>query len=291
MQLYPYYVLLSLEYDGSLYGGWQRHGKPGEELPLPLPSVQQEVERAAASCLETDHIVCVQVAGRTDKAVHALDQRCALRIPRAVDIDWFQSQINSLLVEKRIAIKSATFCPDEKFKVFRKRYKYILQVPKESQHLSPNASLHQYSRFEVSLNLRRLQDALDCMVGTHDFQHLCKKKKGLGKTVRTVYTASVVAASNEDELPQFKVLSDPTLHWSLEDHEFWIITMESNGFMWHQVRRMVSLALKVSQGKWPVESIDDVMNGVRVGPASAPARGLYLDHVWLNDRDNHPADE
>mmetsp|Transcript_34329 Transcript_34329/g.39103 ORF Transcript_34329/g.39103 Transcript_34329/m.39103 type:complete len:404 (+) Transcript_34329:104-1315(+) len=284
----PYYILLSLEYDGSLYGGWQRQGKQGEELLLPLPSVQQEVEKAAASCLETDHIVCVQVAGRTDKAVHALDQWCALRVPRVIDTEWFRRQVNISLVEKRIAIKSVTFGPDEKFKVFRKRYKYIIQVPKGSQHQRPNASLHDYSRYEYrSLSLHRLQDALDCMVGTHDFQYLCKKKKGLGRTVRTIFTASVVTASKEEELPQFKILSNPVLRWSLEDHDFLIVTMESNGFLWHQVRRMISLALTVSQSKWPVESIDEVMKGVRVGPASAPARGLYLDHVWLNSNNSH----
>lgn len=278
------YVLLCVEYDGSIYGGWQRQGKQGNELCLPLPSVQEEVERAAARCLKIEQIVCVQVAGRTDKGVHALNQWCALRVPQGIDLGCFRQEINHSLANKRIAVKTATFCPDKKFKVLRKRYKYIIQIPKSNVDKRPIESLQPYSRHESrSLNLDRLRCALNFMVGTHDFRHFSKKKKGAGHTVRTIYEASAVAASREDELPRFDLLNDPSLCWTLNCHDFWIITFEGNGFLWHQVRRMVSLALYVSQERLPAESVKEVIQGLRACPASAPARGLYLDHVWLNE--------
>jgi len=280
------YLLLCLEYDGSIYGGWQRQGKQGNELCLPLSSVQEEIEKAAALCLKVAQTVCVQVAGRTDKGVHALNQWCALRVPKGIDLGCFQQQINQLLVKKHIAIKTAAFCPDKKFKVLKKRYKYIVQIPKSKDNKRPIQSLQAYSRYESrSLSLDRLQCALNFLVGTHDFRHFSKKKKGAGQTVRTIYKASVIPASRADELPHFELLNDPPLSWTLNCHDFWIITFEGNGFLWHQVRRMVSLALNISQDRWPAESVKEVMEGLRVCPTSAPARGLYLDHIWLNEND------
>mmetsp|Transcript_32794 Transcript_32794/g.49435 ORF Transcript_32794/g.49435 Transcript_32794/m.49435 type:complete len:293 (+) Transcript_32794:39-917(+) len=278
------YILLCSEYDGSIYGGWQRQGKQGNELCMPLPSVQEEIERAAALCLKVQQVVCVQVAGRTDKGVHALNQWCALRVSTISDLEYFRQKINHLLVDKRIAIKSAKHCSNKKFQAVRKRYKYIVQIPKNLYDKRPIQSLQPYSRHESrSLNIDLLQKALDLMVGTHDFQHFSKKKKGVGQTVRTIYKASAVATSKIDELPHFQILNDPSLCWSLTCHDFWIITFEGNGFLWHQVRRMVSLALNVSHGRLPAESVNEVMKGHRDCPVSAPARGLYLDRVWLNE--------
>ena len=57
-------IKLTLEYDGSAYGGWQRQPHS--------PTVQGEVERAIrAFDPELEH---VQVAGRTDSGVHAIGQ-------------------------------------------------------------------------------------------------------------------------------------------------------------------------------------------------------------------------
>lgn len=281
------YVLLSIEYHGDRYGGWQRQGKQGDDhLLLPLPSVQQVVESAAAHVLLTDFVTCVQVAGRTDKGVHALDQRCALRVPITIDIKCFAEQMNRHLREKHsIAVRVATVCQNVKFVVVRKRYKYILQIPKRQANRRPLEGLHQFSRHESRpIDLDLLKNAMAVMVGTHDFQHLSKQKEPKASTTRTVYSASITVAATNDDLPTFRFASSPS--WNVENHDFWTIHVESSGFLWHQMRRMVSLAIKVAQGSWPVGSVLDVLEGKRIGPASAPARGLYLDRVWLAGEDD-----
>jgi tRNA pseudouridine38-40 synthase len=275
------YVLLSIEYHGGLYGGWQRQGKQGEDLSLPLQSVQQVVEFAAARVLNEDFITCVQVAGRTDKGVHALDQRCALRVPITIDLASFLEKMNAQLrLNHLIAVCSADFHPNEKFVVVKKRYKYVLQIPRSQQNKRPVECLHQYSRHESrKVDLDLLKNALQLMVGTHDFQHLSKQKEPKANTTRTVYAACISVASTSEDLPSFRIASTPA--WNVGDHEFCTIHVEGSGFLWHQVRRMVSLTLKVAQGSWPMDSVLDVLEGKRIGPASAPARGLYLDRVWL----------
>jgi tRNA pseudouridine(38-40) synthase len=250
-------------------------------LGLPLPSVQQVVEAAAARILNTDYITCVQVAGRTDQGVHALDQRCALRVPASIDMNTFQEEMNIQLKDKLVAVHRAIFCADEKFVVTRKRYVYVLQIPKSKNDKRPVEGLHEYTRHESRyLDLESMRSALKLMVGTHDVSNLSKRQgQAEGPAIRTVHEAYVSVVATVDELPSFQVTQSPL--WRLENHDFWIISVEGSGFLWHQVRRMVSLALKVAQGSWPVDSVVEVMEGKRVGPSSAPSRGLYLCRMWV----------
>lgn len=277
------YVLLSLEYHGNLYGGWQRQGQQGQDLGLPLPSVQQTVEEAAARVLNTDFITCVQVAGRTDKGVHALDQRCALRVPTTIgNVEEFRMQMNDQLRDKSVAIRTTKIGPDEKFVVTRKRYVYVLQVPKSPVDKRPAEGLHRYTRHESKdLDLESLRSVFKMMEGTHDFSNLAKQQgQAEGPAIRTIHEATVTVAASIDELPSFQATASSPA-WNLDNHDFWIISLEGSGFLWHQVRRMVSLSLKVAQGAWSLDSVTQVMEGHRVGPTSAPSRGLYLDQVWL----------
>jgi len=89
-------VLLTLEYHGTNYGGWQRQ----DNDLITFPSVQGTLEDAATlTCHEFsstpgDTIIMIPTSnsggsavimsgtsGRTDRAVHALDQHCLLRLP------------------------------------------------------------------------------------------------------------------------------------------------------------------------------------------------------------------
>ena len=63
-------IALGLQYDGSLYSGWQSQ--------LSLNTIQDELEKALAAFIGKDasqsHPVRVITAGRTDTGVHALGQ-------------------------------------------------------------------------------------------------------------------------------------------------------------------------------------------------------------------------
>ena len=277
------YILLRVEYQSTRaapFGGWQRQGKPGENF-TPLPSVQSTVEEVASRILEYS-VVCVQVAGRTDKGVHSLDQRCALRVPASLnDLEDFREQMNEVLVPEGIAILDCRKKSRERFRVMRKRYQYILQIPKIEIGKRPVKSLHDFSRYQShSLDSKRLNQALECFVGTHDFRFL-SKESGLVNTKRTVYQAFSSVATRASDLPVFQHLSTPDWQNNITTHNFWVLTFESNGFLRHQVRRMVSLALEIGEGNCEVSQVRQVMKGETKAPRLAPARGLYMEKLWL----------
>lgn len=277
------YILLRVEYQSTRvapFGGWQRQGKPGENF-TPLPSVQSTIEEVASAILKYT-TVCVQVAGRTDKGVHSLDQRCALRVPASLEnlVD-FREKMNGVIVPQGIAILDCKEKSSKRFRVVRKRYQYILQIPKSEIDKRPVKSLHDFSRYQShSLDLRRLNQALECFVGTHDFRFL-SKEAGLVNTTRTIHQAFSSVATRASDLPTFQHLSTPDWENNIATHNFWVLTFESNGFMRHQVRRMVSLALEVGEGNFEVARVIQVMKGETKAPRLAPARGLYMEQLWL----------
>ena len=78
---------LDIEYDGSLYAGWQRQA--GQ------PSVQQAIEQAIEKfCGEA---VSLRGAGRTDAGVHATAQVAHVDLAKAWPDDKVRDAINAHL--------------------------------------------------------------------------------------------------------------------------------------------------------------------------------------------------
>ncbi|TIT45428.1 MAG: tRNA pseudouridine synthase A, partial [Mesorhizobium sp.] len=87
---------LDIEYDGSLYAGWQRQADQ--------PSVQQAIEQAIEKfCGEQ---VSLRGAGRTDAGVHATGQVAHVDLVKAWSNDKVRDAVNAHLqaAKARIAI-------------------------------------------------------------------------------------------------------------------------------------------------------------------------------------------
>ena len=80
-------VLLTIEYDGSAYCGWQRQ--------LNGPSVQQKVEEALFKV--TGERVGITGASRTDAGVHALGQRAHFDMESTIPADKVPFALNTRL--------------------------------------------------------------------------------------------------------------------------------------------------------------------------------------------------
>ena len=150
-------VVLSLEYDGTKYNGWQRQGIQENQL---AKSVQGALEYATAAALSSvsgkkvEKVVMIQASGRTDKGVHALDQRCVLRVPRSAMLiiessssSSFLAKVNSNLPEDIAVLKYQHFLERKILSIRKKRYTYIIQQPSfaEGTLARPNAELHNYT--------------------------------------------------------------------------------------------------------------------------------------------------
>lgn len=301
------YVFLHVEYDGTNFCGWQRQGKQSEKQFTPLASVQATLERAASAAVchtsnqEESVCVCVQASGRTDKGAHALDQKCAIRIPHRDFLEKasFLSRINDALLPHNVVVLSWVAVPPARQIFVRKRYKYVIQQPAKGNdnmmhNPRPIPYLQNYSWYLAkTFDLDAIRKAMFHFVGTHDFRPL-SNETGRTNTTRTIWKSELRVVDSELELPRFQSVQMPPRrkrtnenNVSDNNHYFIILEFEADGFLQHQVRRMVSVLRKIGEGDWAPGMIEQILEGRPYkAPPSAPSRGLYLDKVWLQQDDN-----
>ena len=84
-------VLLTIEYDGTDFSGWQR--QPG------LRTVQGELERVLSILCRFP--VSIDGTGRTDAGVHALGQRASFSGSFGIPVERIPAAANDLLAVSR----------------------------------------------------------------------------------------------------------------------------------------------------------------------------------------------
>ena len=89
--------LLTLEYDGAAYAGWQRQKN--------AVTVQEKVETALRTLLGVKTVV--YASGRTDAGVHAAGQAAHFDSERVLDKERFRYSLNALLPDdvKAVALR------------------------------------------------------------------------------------------------------------------------------------------------------------------------------------------
>ncbi|MHB8564074.1 MAG: tRNA pseudouridine(38-40) synthase TruA [Acidiferrobacteraceae bacterium] len=232
-----------LEYDGSGFRGWQYQAD--------RRSLQEVVEQALSRV--ADSVVRVIVAGRTDSGVHALRQVIhfdseAVRsnhswlrganthLPRGVSLLWL-SQVD------------ASF--HARFSATARHYRYfILNRPVRPAILAGRVSW-EYRPLDVA----RMREAAEALVGTHDFTSFraiqCQAKSPVREVTRLVIerVGEVVT-----------------------------ITVSANGFLHHMVRNIAGVLMAIGAGEresaWAGEVLD-ARDRTRGGMTASPD-GLYL---------------
>ena len=292
-----FFALLRVEYNGRNYGGWQRQGKIGANV-VRLSSVQATLEGALSQlcCSSSEGVVCVQVSGRTDKGTHALDQQCAFRLPNQRFLnDAFLSNLNQILQPKEIHVLDCVSVPSNLRQIFvKKRYVYLIHQPNtcittalrnsgannKQEHGIP--LLRHYSWYvPKKLNVEAIRVALSYFHGTHDFQYVSNEAKRTN-TIRTISKSMIHKVIDfKTELPMFQNLANLDIGNDTAKDEFLVIEFEANGFLQHQVRRMVAILRLIGEGTWDPDMVHSILQGMEYKvPASAPSRGLYLSKVW-----------
>ena len=88
--------LITISYDGSKYYGFQRLNNER--------SVQKEIERALTKINKSK--VEIKGAGRTDRGVHALDQKCHFDLDINISENGIKQALNSLLPRAWMVVSS-----------------------------------------------------------------------------------------------------------------------------------------------------------------------------------------
>ena len=245
-------VLLTLEYDGTDYVGWQVQPNG--------PSVQAEVERALATLHKAPRRVTA--AGRTDAGVHARGQVVSFPEERPLPLAAYVKGLNALLPED-VAVQRASLEPDG-FDARRsargKRYRYLIE---NVATRAPLGRLHAWQLFG-RLDVGAMREAAAHLLGRHDFACFQAADCACAHAVREVRRADV--------------LGEPGGRIEL--------VFEATAFVKHMVRNVVGTLVEVGQGKRAPGALPALLarrDRREAGP-TAPPQGLCLEEVFYPSR-------
>ena len=240
-------VAFIVEYDGTDYAGWQ--------IQKNDITVQQKIEEALLT-LNKGHIT-VTGAGRTDSGVHAKGQCGHFDIDSDIPAEKFTFILNTRL-PKDIRIKKTWEAEADfhsRFSAKGKRYIYRIFNAPYSSALMGRFTMH----VPENLDIKKMQQAAQFIVGTHDFKAFCAQGSSVKTTVRTV---SKVEVKKENELIE--------------------ITVEGTGFLYNMVRIIAGTLIEVGKNKKTPEMVKEIIEGKTRKEAgmTADAQGLTMDEVF-----------
>ena len=262
-------LLLTIEYDGSNFFGWQRQSE--------ARTVQGDLEKVLSEvCGST---ILINGASRTDAGVHAYGQTASFKGDWTIPTDKILVAANNLLSggqnyagsvgDVRItSIEEVALDFHARYNAKEKTYIYKIRNCYEKDVFDRNYSY----QIVKPLNLEFMQKAARDVVGTHDFK--CFQAMGgkeLNSTVRTISNLQIYEDIIEEEL-------------NLGGFQDRIITIEitGNGFLYNMVRILTGTLVDIGIGKIGQRSMAKAIESMDREKAghTAPPQGLYLSEVF-----------
>ena len=194
-------ILLTVEYDGSAYAGWQRQ--------INGLAVQQVLEEVLASACR--HPVTVTGSSRTDAGVHARMQMVHFDTGCTIPPDKYPFVLNNLLPPD-IRVQAAREVPPDfhaRFLTSGKTYTYRILNSRHGSALLRATHWH----VPVPLDVPAMREALTFLPGTHDFAAFQAAGGTARTTIRTIDRAEL--RSDGPEI---------------------VITVSGNAFLYNMVR-------------------------------------------------------
>lgn len=259
-------ILLTLEYDGSLFHGWQE-----QEGQL---TVQGTLEEALSSvCLKP---IKVFGTSRTDAGVHALAQCCNFKENIDIPTDRIAHAVNNMLSGGRYGAGSKlsairVLSAEEKPAGFHARFdckgkKYIYRLCDEGASVFER----NYCYFvDEKLDIQAMNEACKYIVGTHDFAAFQSSGASPRRTtVRTISSAKVsrIYRDNGDSSEvQIEICGD--------------------GFLYNMVRIVTGTLVEIGIGKRSSSDMKSIVSSIDRKQAghTAPPCGLYLAEIYFGD--------
>ena len=265
-------VLLTIEYDGTGFSGWQRQPE--------ARTVQGTVEKVLMEMIGEP--LTVEGVSRTDAGVHACDQKAVFRADLRIPVERLAKVVNDRLQgrpESRaenddVRIVSAEEVPDDfrvRDHVAGKTYRYSIRNASEMPVFDRN---YRYL-VKQNLDVERMREAAEFIKGTHDF--ICFQAAGgePGKTtVRTIKDIKIsegplqtVAPGGAGEYPR-DIFIDIT----------------GDGFLYNMVRIITGTLVEIGLGKREPDEVKKIIESRDRTNAghTAPPQGLCLMRVFLD---------
>lgn len=249
-------IKLVISYDGTNYCGWQKQRNG--------ITIQEEIEKRLSTM--TTEVISLHGAGRTDAGVHAHGMVAHFCCVSSIPCEVIQRGANSMLpgAIRILDIEEVDSSFHARYSAIGKKYHYTIYTGNIQPPFLRFTSLH-VSR---PLNLLRMQDCLDVVIGKHDFssfENVGSRDKSIttGKgAVRTIHSTSLIQETEEIIILEFK----------------------GDGFLKNMVRNLTGTILEAGREKITVKDFQKILaaeDRSRAG-ATAPAHGLALLEVYYN---------
>lgn len=173
-------------------------------------------------------------AGRTDKGVHSLGQLVLIKSESLPNIDSINRYLPPDIIIWAYRPSPQGFRP--RFDTLMRHYRYFFER-------------------NPKLNLDIMREAIQHMIGTHNFYHL-SKPDGDRPTIATIL--NMFLADNDD---------------------FLFLDVIGTNFLWKLVRKIVTLITQIGLGIYPPSITHDILNQnakLHGGIEPAPPEGLFL---------------
>ena len=239
-------ILLTVEYDGSAYAGWQRQ--------INGMAVQQVLEEALSQAC--GHPVAVTGSSRTDAGVHARMQMVHFDTSSTIPPDKYPFALNNLLPPD-IRVQAAREVPagfHARFLTSGKTYTYRILNSRHGSALLRNTHWH----VPVPLDVPAMREALSFLPGTHDFAAFQASGGTARTTVRTIDRAELSA-----------------------DGPVITLIISGNAFLYNMVRIIAGTLMEVGLHKRETDAFSrafDSLSRLDLG-MTAPPCGLELTQV------------
>jgi len=249
---------LIISYNGTTYQGWQR-----SSLGM---SIEEILEQSLQPILKKK--VILQAASRTDSGVHAEAQvvNFVLEDPLP-NLNKFLHSLNGILPQDiralNITEQPPSFHPT--LDTIAKRYTYWICNHPIQYPFYRSLSWH----FPPLLDLKKMEQAAELLIGTHDFSSFCNS--------RPLWTRTPICTL---EAITFKIADSPLI-CTPPEYRHIHISITGNRFLYKMMRNLVGTLTYVGCGKIPLEQTPFILEGkdrVQAG-MTAPAHGLRLSEV------------
>ncbi|MBO6090568.1 MAG: tRNA pseudouridine(38-40) synthase TruA [Lachnospiraceae bacterium] len=243
-------ILLRVAYDGTDFHGWQI--QPNER------SVEGELNKAIKEATGED--IEGIGASRTDSGVHGMGNLEFFDTESTIPADRIMYAINSSLPEDVSVVESrevpGDFHPRHCDSI--KTYEYRIYVSRINNPLKRRNAF----RCPVPLDVNKMDEAAEYLVGEQDFKSFCSVKTQAETTFRKIYSADV-----------------------FHDGDDIVIRVSGAGFLYNMVRIIAGSLMDVGMGKYEPLHIKEVLEGTDrtlAGP-TAEACGLTLIGIEFPD--------
>ena len=235
--------LISIKYDGSKFYGFQRLNNE--------PTVQKSIEEALTTINKSP--IAIKGAGRTDRKVHALDQKASFDLDINIDENHLQMALNSL-VKPYIYITEVKEVDDSfhaRFNCLKKEYIYKINMGE----YDPLRVDYEY-QLNKKLDINKMKEVANIFIGAHNFQNFVAG-------VRDNYECIIynISFNTTNEILEIKFVG--------------------KSFYRYMVRNLVGAMLDVEKEKNTLEDIKEALDKPNVEKqfSTALPEGLYLNKI------------